>query len=157
MAPKVPSWKIPRDLHEHARDVVWRLMRTKGFLKSRDKRKRVEMRFAHLKTYRGFERMRLCGGYRIDRHPTHRSPEADAHDTQCGDLHDNSHLSTYNVEKGNLFHTKPQLEFLLSISFSPRVGAAFAGSVRNTRELNAHEGSPARALAVSLSSPSIHS
>ena len=29
--------------------------------KSRDERKRVEMRFAHLKTYHGFERMRLRG------------------------------------------------------------------------------------------------
>jgi hypothetical protein len=36
-------------------------MRTKAFLKSRDERKRVEMRFAHLKTHHGFERMRLRG------------------------------------------------------------------------------------------------
>jgi hypothetical protein len=36
-------------------------MRTKGFLKSRDQRKRVEMRFAHLKIHHGFERMRLRG------------------------------------------------------------------------------------------------
>jgi len=34
---------------------------TKAFLKSRDERKRVEMRFAHLKIHRGFERMRLRG------------------------------------------------------------------------------------------------
>lgn len=38
-----------------------RLMRTKVFLRSRDERKRVEMRFAHLKTHHGFERMRLRG------------------------------------------------------------------------------------------------
>src|SRR3954471_9491800 len=43
--------KIPRDLHEHARDVARRLMRTKAFNKSRDERKRVEMRFAYLKTH----------------------------------------------------------------------------------------------------------
>jgi Transposase DDE domain len=36
-------------------------MDTKAFLKSRDQRKRVEMRFAHLKTHHGFERMRLRG------------------------------------------------------------------------------------------------
>jgi len=36
-------------------------MRTKAFLKSRDERKRVEMRFAHLKSHHGFERMRLRG------------------------------------------------------------------------------------------------
>ena len=53
--------KIPRDLHEHARDVARRLMRTKAFNKSRDERKRVEMRFAHLKTHHRFERMRLRG------------------------------------------------------------------------------------------------
>jgi hypothetical protein len=29
--------------------------------KSRDERKKVEMRFAHLKTHHGFERMRLRG------------------------------------------------------------------------------------------------
>jgi hypothetical protein len=34
-----------------------------AFLKSRDQRKRVEMRFAHLKIHHGFERMRLRGPY----------------------------------------------------------------------------------------------
>jgi len=32
-----------------------------AFLKSRDQRKRVEMRFAHLKIHHGFERMGLRG------------------------------------------------------------------------------------------------
>jgi len=59
--PKTPSRQIPRDVHEYARDVTRRLMRTKAFLKSRDERKRVEMRFAHLKTHHRFERMRLRG------------------------------------------------------------------------------------------------
>ncbi len=36
-------------------------MKTKAFLKSRNERKRVEMRFSHLKTHHGFERMRLRG------------------------------------------------------------------------------------------------
>ena len=36
-------------------------MRTKAFLKSRNQRKRVEMRFAHLKVHHRFERMRLRG------------------------------------------------------------------------------------------------
>jgi len=53
--------KIPRDIHEDARDLARRLMGTKRFLKSRDERKRVEMRFAHLKIHHGFERMRLRG------------------------------------------------------------------------------------------------
>jgi hypothetical protein len=42
--------KIPRDLHEDARDIARQKMKTKAFAKSRDERKRVEMRFAHLKT-----------------------------------------------------------------------------------------------------------
>jgi hypothetical protein len=59
--PKQLARKIPRDVHEDARDVARQLMRTKAFLKSRDERKRVEMRFAHLKIHHGFERMRLRG------------------------------------------------------------------------------------------------
>ena len=59
--PKAPSREVPRDVHEYARDLTRRLMRTKAFLKSRDQRKRVEMRFAHLKTHHRFERMRLRG------------------------------------------------------------------------------------------------
>jgi len=43
------------------RDVARRKMSTKAFLKSRDQRKRVEMRFAHLKTHHRFERLRLRG------------------------------------------------------------------------------------------------
>jgi hypothetical protein len=53
--------KIPRDLHEDAHDVARRKMKTKAFARSRDERKRVEMRFAHLKIHHGFERMRLRG------------------------------------------------------------------------------------------------
>jgi hypothetical protein len=46
-----------------------------AFLKSRDERKRVEMRFAHLKIHRGFERMRLRGlsGARDEFHARHRA------------------------------------------------------------------------------------
>src|SRR5215468_3366034 len=53
--------KIPRDLHEDARDIARKKMKTKAFAKSQDERKRAEMRFAHLKTHHGFERMRLRG------------------------------------------------------------------------------------------------
>jgi hypothetical protein len=59
--PNGPARQIPLDVHEYARDVTRRLMRTTAFLKSRDQRKRVEMRFAHLKIHHGFERMRLRG------------------------------------------------------------------------------------------------
>jgi transposase len=59
--PNTSARHVPRDLQEDARDVARRLMRTKAFMKSRDERKRVEMRFAHLKIHHGFERMRLRG------------------------------------------------------------------------------------------------
>ena len=59
--PNAPSREVPRDVHEYARDVTRRLMRTKAFLKSRNQRKRIEMRFAHLKVHHRFERMRLRG------------------------------------------------------------------------------------------------
>jgi len=53
--------QITRDIDEDARDVARRKMKTKAFLRSRDERKRVEMRFGHLKTHHRFERMRLRG------------------------------------------------------------------------------------------------
>jgi transposase len=59
--PNMPSRKVTRDVDEDARDLARRKMKTKAFIKSRDERKRVEMRFAHLKTHHGFERMRLRG------------------------------------------------------------------------------------------------
>lgn len=59
--PKESPRYVGRDVHEDARDVARRKMKTKAFVKSRDQRKRVEMRFAHLKTHHGFERLRLRG------------------------------------------------------------------------------------------------
>ena len=59
--PKTPSRKVPRDINEDARDHARALMGTAEFAKSRDERKKVEMRFAHLKTHHRFERMRLRG------------------------------------------------------------------------------------------------
>jgi transposase len=59
--PKTPSRKVTRDIHEDARDHARALVGSPEFDKSRDERKRVEMRFAHLKTHHGFERLRLRG------------------------------------------------------------------------------------------------
>jgi transposase len=59
--PNMTFRKIPRDVHEDARDQTRALMKTTDFVKSRDERKKVEMRFAHLKTHHRFERMRLRG------------------------------------------------------------------------------------------------
>jgi transposase len=59
--PKMSFRKITRDINEDARDFARALVGTPEFDRSRDERKKVEMRFAHLKTHHRFERMRLRG------------------------------------------------------------------------------------------------
>jgi transposase len=59
--PKMLFRKVTRDVNEDARDLARALMGTPEFDRSRDERKKVEMRFAHLKTHHRFERMRLRG------------------------------------------------------------------------------------------------
>ena len=59
--PKEPSRKIPRDIHEHARDVARSFVGTDGFEQSRRERKKIEMRFAHLKRILRLDRLRLRG------------------------------------------------------------------------------------------------
>ena len=59
--PKEPARKIRRDVNEAARDKARSLIGTPAFERSRNERKKVEMRFAHLKTHHRFERMRLRG------------------------------------------------------------------------------------------------
>ena len=59
--PKEPSRKIPRDIHEHARDVARSFAGTEGFEQSRRERKKIEMRFAHLKRILRLGRLRLRG------------------------------------------------------------------------------------------------
>jgi transposase len=60
-SPNSPERKIPRDVNEQARDFARSLAGTEAFDQSRRQRKKVEMRFAHLKTHHHFERMRLRG------------------------------------------------------------------------------------------------
>ena len=59
--PKAPERNVPRDVNEAARDIARALADTPAFKQSSDNRKKVEMRFAHLKTHHRFERMRLRG------------------------------------------------------------------------------------------------
>jgi len=59
--PRMLFRKVTRDINEVARDLARALMGTLEFDRSRDERKKVEMRFAHLKTHHRFERMRLRG------------------------------------------------------------------------------------------------
>jgi hypothetical protein len=59
--PNVSARRIVRYMNEDARDLARRKMKTKAFFRSRNQRKKVEMRFAHLKTHHAFERLRLRG------------------------------------------------------------------------------------------------
>ena len=58
---RAPFRKIARDINEEARDHARSLKGTPEFEQSSDERKKVEMRFAHLKVHHRFERMRLRG------------------------------------------------------------------------------------------------
>ena len=59
--PKAPERKIPRSIHEGARDVARALAGTEAFEQSRRERKKVEMLFAHLKRILKLGRLRLRG------------------------------------------------------------------------------------------------
>ena len=58
---RAPFKKIARDINEDARNHARKLKGTPEFDRSSNARKKVEMRFAHLKVQHGFERMRLRG------------------------------------------------------------------------------------------------
>ncbi|GEO17904.1 hypothetical protein MAE02_56000 [Microvirga aerophila] len=47
--PNTPAHKIPRSIHEHAREAACALAGTPAYERSRQGRKRIEMLFAHLK------------------------------------------------------------------------------------------------------------
>jgi transposase len=59
--PHTPARKIPRSIYERARDVARSLAGTDAFEQSRHDRKRIEMRFAHLKRILRLGRLRLRG------------------------------------------------------------------------------------------------
>jgi len=59
--PKAPERKIPRSIHEDARDAARALAKTEAFERSRHDRKRVEMLFPHLKRILRLGRLRLRG------------------------------------------------------------------------------------------------
>jgi hypothetical protein len=58
---RAPFRKIARDINEEARDYARSLKGTPEF--EHDERKKVKMRFAHLKVQHRFERMRLRVGF----------------------------------------------------------------------------------------------
>jgi Transposase DDE domain len=53
--------RIPRDVHEDARDRVRALAGTPSFARSQRERRKIELLFAHLKRQLGLERLRLRG------------------------------------------------------------------------------------------------
>ncbi len=59
--PKEPARKIPRNIHENARDITRSFAGTESFEQSRRERKKIEMRFAHLKRILRLGRLRLRG------------------------------------------------------------------------------------------------
>ena len=59
--PNSPQRKIPRSIHEAARDVARAVAETEAFEETRRQRKKVEMAFAHLKRIFGMRRLRLRG------------------------------------------------------------------------------------------------
>jgi hypothetical protein len=59
--PKEPARKIPRSIHEDARDVARDITKTEDYRTSCKQRKKVEMLFAHLKRILRLGRLRLRG------------------------------------------------------------------------------------------------
>ena len=59
--PNTPARKVPRSIHEGARDMARDIAKTEAYATSRRERKKVEMLFAHLKRILGLDRLRLRG------------------------------------------------------------------------------------------------
>ena len=59
--PKMPVRKVPRSIHEKARDVARDIAKTDAYVRSRRERKKIEMLFAHLKRILRLDRLRLRG------------------------------------------------------------------------------------------------
>jgi transposase len=60
-SPNTPARKIPRNIHEGARDAAREIAKTDAYVTSRRERKKVEMLFAHLKRILNLDRLRLRG------------------------------------------------------------------------------------------------
>ena len=59
--PNTPARKVPRSIHEGARDMARDIAKTDAYVTSRRERKKVEMLFAHLKRILRLDRLRLRG------------------------------------------------------------------------------------------------
>ena len=59
--PTAPARKVPRSIHEGARDMARDIAKTDAYTTSRRERKKIEMLFAHLKRILRLDRLRLRG------------------------------------------------------------------------------------------------
>ena len=59
--PASPARKVPRSIHEGARDMARDIAKTEAYRTSRRQRKKIEMLFAHLKRILRLDRLRLRG------------------------------------------------------------------------------------------------
>jgi hypothetical protein len=59
--PNAPARKIPRSIHEGARDLAREIASSAAYATSRRERKKIEMLFAHLKRILKLDRLRLRG------------------------------------------------------------------------------------------------
>ena len=59
--PNTPARKIPRSIHEGARDMARDIAKTEACVTSSQQRKKVEMLFAHVKRLLKLDRLRLRG------------------------------------------------------------------------------------------------
>jgi hypothetical protein len=57
--PKMPARKVPRSIHENARDVARDIARTEAYVTSGRQRKKIDMLFARLKRILRLDRLRL--------------------------------------------------------------------------------------------------
>ena len=75
--PNAPARKIPRSIHEGARDMARDIAKTEAYVTSRRERKKIEMLFAHLKRILKLDRLRLRGpnGARDEFPPRRHCPE----------------------------------------------------------------------------------
>ena len=59
----MPARKVPRSIHENARDIARDIAKTEAYVTSRRERKKIEMLFAHLKRILRLDRLRLRGPF----------------------------------------------------------------------------------------------
>ena len=59
--PNTPARKVPRSIHEDARDLARSVAKTEAYQTARRLRKKIEMLFAHLKRILRLDRLRLRG------------------------------------------------------------------------------------------------